>query len=100
MVLHTCLPERLAGIAARHCELQRVLAQSLHRQRQHNPRQGVGLGSALCPPDPARIPVAPDSAVSPMGTWEQHPQAAGMEVIHNWGLLLRAWYSLRCWRGA
>lgn len=53
MVLHTRLPESLAGIPARHGELQRVLAQCLCGQGQEQGCQGrAGPDSAACPRSP------------------------------------------------
>lgn len=52
MVLHTCLPESLAGIPARHSEFQRVLAQSLHGRGQTHGAQGAGLCLAAYPSKP------------------------------------------------
>lgn len=46
MVLHARLPESLAGIPARHGELQRVLAQRLYNRRQASRHQGHG--ARLC----------------------------------------------------
>lgn len=89
MILHTCLPEGLAGVPAGHGELQRVLAQLLCARDRTVSVRGIGqtLPLALLNPQGSYgLPVAPGSALSPR--WghrssTRHTQGEGTSPVSS-----------------